>query len=87
MLHGRVVRPRGQAALTQGAKLVSLDKSSVAHIPNVQVVQKGNFVGVVAPKEYDAIQAAEQLKVTWDNTPMLPGDGNLEAALRIRPTS
>ena len=82
MLHGRVVRPRGQAALTQGAKLVSLDKSSIAHIPNVQVVQKGNFVGVVAPKEYDAIQAAAQLKVTWDNTPMLPGDGNLEAALR-----
>jgi nicotinate dehydrogenase subunit B len=82
MLHGRVVRPRGQGALTQGAKLVSLDKSSVAHIPGVQVVQKGNFVGVVAPKEYDAVQAAAQLKVTWDNTPMLPGDGNLETALR-----
>jgi nicotinate dehydrogenase subunit B len=82
MLHGRVVRPRGQAALTQGAKVVSLDKSSVAHIPNVQVVQKGDFVGVVAPKEYDAIQAAAQLKITWDNTPMLPGDGNLETALR-----
>jgi len=82
MLHGRVVRPRGQAALTQGAKLLSLDKSSVAHIRGVQVVEKGNFVGVVAPKEYDAIQAASQLKVTWDNTPMLPGDGDLEAALR-----
>jgi CO/xanthine dehydrogenase Mo-binding subunit len=82
MLHGRVVRPRGQAALTQGARLLSLDKSSIAHIPGAQVVQKGNFVGVVAPKEYDAIQAAAQLKVTWDNTPKLPGDGNLEAALR-----
>ena len=29
----------------------------------------GNFLGVVAPKEYDAIQAAAQLKVTWDETP------------------
>jgi CO/xanthine dehydrogenase Mo-binding subunit len=82
MLHGRVVRPRGQAALFQGATLLSLDESSISHIPNVQVVRKGNFVGVVAPKEYDAIQAAAQLKVTWDNTPSLPGDGDLDAALR-----
>jgi len=82
MLHGRVVRPRGQAALSQGATVISIDKSSVDHIPNVQVVQKGNFVGVVAPKEWDAIQAAAQLKVNWDNTPKLPGNGNLPAALR-----
>ena len=82
MLHGRVVRPRGQAALVQGATVLSLDKSSVAHIPGVQVVQKGNFVGVVAPREWDAIQAASQLKVSWDNTPMLSGDGNLDLSLR-----
>ena len=37
---------------------LAIDKRSVAHIPDVTVVQKGNFVGVVAPKEYDAIQAA-----------------------------
>ena len=67
MLHGRVVRPRGQAALGQGATVLSIDTSSVSHIPGVQVVQKGNFVGVVAPHEWDAIQAAAQLKVTWDN--------------------
>ncbi len=82
MLHGRVVRPRGQAALVQGATLLSLDKSSVAHIPGVQIVQKGNFVGVVAPREWDAIQAASQLKVNWDTTPMLSGDGNLDTSLR-----
>ena len=82
MLHGRVVRPRGQAALSQGAKVLSLDKTSIAHLPGVQVVQKGNFVGVVAPLEWDAIQAAAQLDVTWDSTPKLPGDGNLAIALR-----
>jgi CO/xanthine dehydrogenase Mo-binding subunit len=82
MLHGRVVRPRGQAALGQGAKVVSLDPQSIAHIPGTKVVQKGNFVGVVAPHEWDAIQAAAQLKVVWDETPKLPGDGNLVAALR-----
>jgi nicotinate dehydrogenase subunit B len=82
MLHGRVVRPRGQGALIQGATLLSLDKSSVADIPGVQVIVKDNFVGVVAPLEWDAIRAATQLKVSWDNTPMLPGDGDLDAALR-----
>jgi CO/xanthine dehydrogenase Mo-binding subunit len=82
MLHGRVVRPRGQAALTQGATVVSIDAASLNHLPSVQVVQKGNFVGVVAPLEWDAIQAAAQLKVTWDDTPKLPGTGNLPSALR-----
>jgi nicotinate dehydrogenase subunit B len=82
MLHGRVVRPLGQGALIQGATLLALDESSVAHIPGIQIVRKGNFVGVVAPLEWDAIQAAAQLKATWDDTPMLPGDGNLDAALR-----
>jgi nicotinate dehydrogenase subunit B len=82
MLHGRVVRPMGQAALAQGATLLSIDKSSVAHIPGVQVVRKGNFVGVVARKEYEAIQAAAELKVTWDETRLLAGDGDLDSALR-----
>jgi nicotinate dehydrogenase subunit B len=82
MLHGRVVRPRGQAALGQGAAVLAIDQRSIAHIPGAQVVQKGNFVGVVAPREWDAIQAAALLKVTWDSTPNLPGSGNLEAALR-----
>jgi CO/xanthine dehydrogenase Mo-binding subunit len=82
MLHGRVVRPRGQAAQIAGATLLSFDKRSVAHIPGVRVVQKANFLGVVAPLEYDAIQAAAQLKVTWASPATLTGDGNLEHALR-----
>jgi CO/xanthine dehydrogenase Mo-binding subunit len=82
MLHGRVVRPRGQAALTASATVLAVDRRSIASIPDVQVVQKSNFVGVVAPREYDAILAAARLKVTWADAPTLPGDGNLEAALR-----
>jgi nicotinate dehydrogenase subunit B len=62
--------------------VISIDKSSIASIPGVQVVQKGNFVGVVAPLEWSAIQAASSLKVTWDDTPRLPGNGNLPSALR-----
>jgi nicotinate dehydrogenase subunit B len=84
MLHGRVVRPRGQSAYDgKGANLLSIDESSISHIPNVQIVRKGNFLGVVAPQEWDAIQAAAQLKVTWaDPSIPLPGDGNLFGTMR-----
>ncbi len=89
MLHGRVVRPRGQGAYGDGTapKILSVDKGSIANIPNVQIVQSGNFLGVVAPKEYDAIQAAAQLKVTWAPMPPLPGVGNLWNGMRAQDTA
>ena len=43
MLHGRVVRPRGQAALGQGATVLCIDKSSVAHIPGVHRRAEGQL--------------------------------------------
>ncbi len=89
MLHGRWVRPRGQGPYaTDGfAKPVSVDASSVSHIPNVTVVHEGDFVGVVAPKEYDAIQAAAQLKVTWAQTPILSGHANVIEYYRASDTA
>ena len=78
MLHGRMVRPRGQGAYPYNSNVpVSIDANSIAHIPGAQVVHVNNFLGVVAPKEYDAIQAAAQLKVVWNTNPILPGTGNL----------
>ena len=78
MLHGRIVRPRGQGAYPYNSNVpVSFDPSTIAHIPGAQVVHVNNFLGVVAPKEYDAIQAAAQLKVVWNTNPILPGTGNL----------
>ena len=78
MLHGRMVRPRGQGAYPYNSNVpVSFDPTSIAHIPGAQVVHVNNFLGVVAPKEYDAIQAAAQLKVVWNTNPILPGTGNL----------
>jgi nicotinate dehydrogenase subunit B len=82
MLHGRVVRPRGQGAYGSGAPIVSVDANSVAHIPGVQVVRSGDFIGVVAPKEYDAIQAASQLKVTWKDNPILATTPNMWGTMR-----
>src|SRR5262249_42205103 len=77
MLHGRIVRPRGQSVYGFGAPIVSIDEGSIKHIPNVRIVRKNNFLGVVAPHEYDAIQAAALLKVKWaDPPPALPSGGN-----------
>ena len=72
MLHGRVVRPRGQGAYGAGARIASVDASSIADIPGARVVRKGDFLGVVAAQEWDAVRAAEKLKVTWDVPPRLP---------------
>ena len=61
MLHGRVVRPP-----RVGSTLVSVDEGSVEGMPGlVEVVVKNNFVGVVAQKPWEAVQAANQLQVTW----------------------
>jgi len=84
MVHGRLVRPRGQGAYGDGTNPVpvAVDKSSVGHIPNVTIVQVGNLLGVVAPKEFDAIQAAAQLKVTWSTPPAIYPVGNLWMGMR-----
>jgi nicotinate dehydrogenase subunit B len=82
MLHGRVVRPRGQGAYGMDPKVVSIDESSIKGIPGARVVRKGNFVGVVAPKEWDAVKAAETLKVQWDVPASLPGNEGLHAKMR-----
>ena len=86
MLHGRVVRPRGQGAYGDGINPVplSIDANSIKHLPDVQIVHVGNFLGVVAPKEYDAIQAAAQLKVAWSDPPKIYPVGNLWAGMRAQ---
>ena len=63
MLHGRIVRPD-----VAGARVAGVDKASVSDIAGVQIVVENDFVGVVAPKEWDAIRAARQLKVEWDES-------------------
>ncbi|HET6629641.1 MAG TPA: molybdopterin cofactor-binding domain-containing protein [Woeseiaceae bacterium] len=61
MLHGRMVRPP-----VAGARVGRVRRESLGDIPGVQVVVDRDFVGVVAPREWDAIRAARQLDVEWD---------------------
>ena len=86
MLHGRVVRPRGQRMYGAGAKIVSIDEASIRSIAGARVVRKGDFLGVVAENEWDAIRAAQQLKVVWETPPALPGNSALHQQMRTAKT-
>ena len=77
MLHGRVIRPPAI-----GAKLVSVDESSISSIPDVRVVRIESFLGVVSPDEWAAVRAARELKATWTEWEGLPGSDGLEHYVR-----
>jgi len=78
MLHGRVVRPPAV-----GSTLANVDESSVKGLPGlVKVVVRKNFVGVVAEKQWHAVQAANQLKVTWTPGAGLPNRAGFYDHLR-----
>ncbi len=81
LLHGRVVRPA-----VFGASPVLVDEASVKNLPgNVRVVLRGNFVGVVAEREEQAIRAARALKVEWGFAPVLPDYKDMPAIVRTTP--
>lgn len=68
MVHARNVKPP-----YAGAKLMSIDESSVNKLPGfVKVVSKGNYVAVVCEREEQAINAARQLKVSWEKPAVAP---------------
>jgi len=79
MLHARVVHPK-----TLGSTLVSVGALDRKAFPNTQVVVKGNRVAVVAPTEWEAIQASQQVAgvTKWTDWKGLPGSEDLFAHLR-----
>jgi nicotinate dehydrogenase subunit B len=76
MLHGRVVRP---PAL--GAQLISVGTPPAG----VKVVQIENFLGVAAENEWDAIQAAANLKTKWTKWAGLPKMADLNEFIYATP--
>ena len=60
MLHARVIRPPQAGCIAQ-----QVDAASIAAIPGARVVHEKNFLAVVAEKEWDAVRAAQTLKVQW----------------------
>ena len=60
MLHARVIRPPRAAC-----KVKSVDESSIKGVRGARVVREKDFVAVLAPKEWDAVRAAQMLKIDW----------------------
>jgi len=86
MVHARNIKPA-----FAGAKLMSIDESSVRNMPGfVKVVSKGNYVAVVCEREEQAINAAKALKCTWEkpSTAPFPASEDLYKYMRnAMPTS
>jgi CO/xanthine dehydrogenase Mo-binding subunit len=74
MLHARMVHPK-----SLGSTLVSVGALDKTKFPNAQIVVKGNLVGVVAPTEWEAIRAAQQVAgaTKWKDWKGLPGHARL----------
>jgi nicotinate dehydrogenase subunit B len=84
MLHARVVRPPGY-----GAELIECDTAAVEKMPGVaKVVRDGNFLAVVAAKEYQAVKAMWALSAAakWRETAKLPKQDNLPDVLTKLPS-
>ncbi len=70
MLHGRIARPP-----SYDARLVELDEGEVRSLPGVvALVRDGNFVGVVAAREEQALRALVRVKrmARWEEKTALP---------------
>jgi nicotinate dehydrogenase subunit B len=79
MVHARVVRPP-----SYGAQLTELDTSAIERLPGVvKVVRDGNFLAVVAAKEFQAIKAMAALSsaAKWRETATLPKQDDLPRVL------
>jgi len=79
MLHARVVHPK-----TLGSTLISAGALDKTKFPNSQLIAKGNLVAVVAPTEWEAIKASEEVAraTKWSDWKGLPRSEKLFEHLR-----
>lgn len=84
MVHARIVRPP-----SYGAQLTECDTSAVEKLPGVvKIVRDGNFLAVVAEKEFQSIKAMNALAAAtkWKETASLPKQDDLLAVLTSLPS-
>jgi nicotinate dehydrogenase subunit B len=75
MVHARVVRPPSYRA-----RLVAVDTGAVEKMPGVMLVRRdGNFLAVVASREFQAVRAMRALSAAarWYEQPSLPQQQNI----------
>jgi nicotinate dehydrogenase subunit B len=84
MVHARVVRPP-----SYGAQLTECDTAAVEKLPGVvKVIRDGNFLAVVASKEFAAVKALKALSAVtkWKETASLPKQDDLPRVLTNLPS-
>ncbi|MVT69645.1 molybdopterin-dependent oxidoreductase [Bradyrhizobium pachyrhizi] len=84
MVHARVVRPP-----SYGAQLVECDTAAIEKMPGViQIVRDGNFLAVVAEKEFSAVKAMHALAAAakWRESAKLPNQHDLANVLTALPS-
>jgi nicotinate dehydrogenase subunit B len=83
MVHARIVRPP-----SYGATLTECDTAAVEKLPGVvKVVRDGNFLAVVAKKEFQAVKAMGALSAAakWKENGQLPKQDELASVLTAMP--
>jgi nicotinate dehydrogenase subunit B len=81
MLHGRMIRPPVASSVP-----VAVDEASVRDIPGVRIVWRDGFLGLATEREWDAVRAVRQLKVTWSQAkPPFPDQTALYDHIRAAP--
>ncbi|HEX3465756.1 MAG TPA: molybdopterin cofactor-binding domain-containing protein [Candidatus Elarobacter sp.] len=83
MLHGRVVRPPAA-----GARLLGVDEAPLRAFGDARLVRIGDFLGVVASREWDAVRGARALEPRWSAGPRsFPAQSALPDAMWAAPVS
>jgi CO/xanthine dehydrogenase Mo-binding subunit len=83
MMHGRTIRPPAAGTVPS-----AIDEGSIRDLAGVRVVHNKGFLAVVAEREWDAVRAAERLKVAWSDAPApFPRQDELYDHLRRAPAA
>ena len=84
MVHARLVRPP-----SYGAVLTECDTVSIEKLPGVvKVVRNGNFLAVVAKKEFQAVKAMRALSAAakWNEKSVMPNQNDLPRVITGLPS-
>jgi nicotinate dehydrogenase subunit B len=84
MVHARVVRPPSYSA-----SLTNVDTAGTEKLPGViKILRDGNFLAVVAEREFQAIKAMRALSAAaqWAQKPSLPKQSELPATVMALPS-
>jgi CO/xanthine dehydrogenase Mo-binding subunit len=84
MVHARIVRPP-----SYGAELTECDAAAVEKLPGVvKVIRDGNFLAVIAKREFQSIKAMNALAAAarWKETAKLPKQEDIASVLTAQPS-